>query len=291
MVKLVNFFEFSSLNQLRQLMGAELVKEFKFDTGISLLGEDFIKRLDGDGVEIESLDEIDLFRHDKTLACKGQRVLIYIRDVNIYGEDRELPKYHISSCRTLVDMWRKKRSERYVIQNREDGVFQVRITKDGQTKVRHEKLNVCRNCLTNLNWQDYSEREKSHKNRIVADFLIAEFFKKFPKSLLSVTPSYDADTAPLNEYPSNWPEISKNAKKKAGYQCQNKSCQIYLAGAHVQYLHVHHIDGQKNNNKKYNLKVLCVKCHANEPSHGHMKSTRDYKQFLSLYAQIKKNKF
>ncbi|GAN30968.1 hypothetical protein [Legionella pneumophila] len=37
------------------------------------------------------------------------------------------------------------------------------------------------------------------------------------------------------------------------------------------------------------LKVLCVKCHADEPNHGHMKHGRDYKQFLRIYEQVKQN--
>ncbi|MDI9844516.1 hypothetical protein QM435_05035 [Legionella pneumophila] len=287
MVKLVNFFEFSALNNLRHMMEAELIKEFKFDTGISLLDEDFIKRLGDDGVEIDSLDEID-FRSDATLGFRGQRVLIYIRDVSAYRHEISLPKFHVSTCKTLVDMWQRKRSERYVLYQRENGIFQINLMRDGKVDVRQEKLNVCRNCLDNLNWNNYSEN-KLIRNKIVDEFSISQFFEKFPKSLLSVTPSHTADTAPLNDYSTNWTHISKEAKRKAGYKCQNSNCQIDLAGAYSQYLHVHHLDGQKNNNRKQNLKVLCVKCHADEPNHGHMKHGRDYKQFLRIYEQVKQN--
>ena len=286
MNKLVNFFDFASLNQLRYSMGADLVQEFKFDSGISLLDDDFITRLDGEGIEIDGLDEID-FRGDKTLGYKGQRVLIYIRDVGSYREDVSLPKFHISTCDTLVKMWKRKRAERYVLYRRENGIFQVNVIRDGKTDVRHEKLDVCRNCLTKLNWNDYGDN-KLLRTQIVSEFSISEFFETFPKSLLSVKPTYDADNAPLNDYTTSWNQISKEKKRKAGYRCTNNSCGVSLTGSYSQYLHVHHIDGQKNNNKQYNLKVLCVRCHANEPSHGHMKSGPDYKRFLSIYAQLNK---
>lgn len=266
-------------------MGAKLVKEFKFDTGISLLDEDFISRLDGDGIEIDGLDEID-FRNDKTLGYKGQRVLIYIRDVPLYGEEVNLPKFHISTCETLVGMWKKKRADRYVLYRRENGVFQVNILKNGKIDIRQEKLNVCKNCLKNLNWDDYCE-DKRLRNKIVSEFSIAAFFEKHPKSLLSVKPSYDADTAPLNDYPDNWNEISKNVKRRAGYRCEQSFCRVELTGRYNQYLHVHHIDGQKNNNKMHNLKVLCIRCHASEPNHGHMLISREYKQFNLIYDQLK----
>ncbi|WP_173236246.1 HNH endonuclease [Legionella antarctica] len=285
MDKLVNFFDFASLNQLRHSMGADLIQEFKFDSGILLLDDDFISRLDGDGIEVDGLDEID-FRGDKTLGYKGQRVLIYIRDVSPYREKVSLPRFHISTCDTLVKMWKRKRAERYVLYRRENGIFQVNVIRDGKIDIRHEKLNVCRNCLTNLNWNSYSD-EKPLRNKIVSEFSISEFFETFPKSLLSVKPRYDADNAPLNDYTASWNQISKEAKRKAGYRCTNEPCGVSLTGNHSQYLHVHHIDGQKNNNKKYNLKVLCVRCHGNEPSHGHMKLSQDYKRFISMYDEIK----
>ncbi|PJE05552.1 MULTISPECIES: HNH endonuclease signature motif containing protein [Legionella] len=289
MVKLVDFFNFAPLNKLRHSMVAELVQEFKFDTGISLLEDDFIKMLDGDGIEIESLEEID-FRGDKTLGYKGQRVLIYIRDVHSFREEIRMPKFHISTCDTLVTMWKKRRSERYVLYRKENGIFPVNIFKAGKADIRHEKLNVCRNCLTNLNWNNYTQKRHA-RDSLVSEFSIAKFFEIFPKSLLSVKPTYDADNAPLNDYTANWNEISKDAKRKAGYRCENTICRIDLTGRHSQYLHVHHIDGQRNNNKKHNLKVLCVKCHAHEPDHGHMKSGQDYKKFVAMYEDLKEQNY
>lgn len=266
-------------------MGAELVQEFKFDSGISLLDDDFISRLDGDGLEISSLDEVD-FREDKTIAYKDQRVLIYIRDVSPYKEEIKLPKFHISTCDTLVAMWKIKRAERYVLHRRENGIFQVNIIKSGTTDVRQEKLDVCRNCLTNLDWNNYY-KDRESRNRIVEEFSIAKFFETFPKSLLSLKPTFDANTAPLNNYTPCWNQVSKEARKQADYRCTNNFCRVRLTGSRSQYLHVHHIDGQKNNNEKYNLKVLCVKCHSEEPGHEHMKSGQDYQRFITLYDEIK----
>jgi len=283
MKKLVNFFESLSFNQLRSSMRADLVQDFKFDSGILLLDDDFISRLDGDGIEIESLDEID-FRDDKTLGYNGQRVLIYIRDVSPYRDREEinLPKFHISTCSTLIQMWHRKRAERYVLYRRENGIFQINFIKDGKVDVRQEKLNVCKNCLTNLDWCNYGG-DRASKKKSFSEFSIAAFFEKYPKSLLSVKPTYDADTAPINDYTVDWNEISKNTKAAAGHQCQNISCRVKLSGKDSKYLHVHHIDGQKNNNAHHNLEVLCIKCHAAEPYHAHVKNSDDYKQFINLF--------
>jgi len=47
------------------------------------------------------------------------------------------------------------------------------------------------------------------------------------------------------------------------------------------YLHVHHRNGQKNDNRDSNLAVMCVACHAEQPMRGHMKFTPDYKAFIA----------
>lgn len=283
MVKLVDFSGFQPFNRLRQEMGADLIQEFKFDSGILPLDEDFLKRLDGEGVEIDSLAEIE-FREDKTLAYRDQRVLIYIRDVNVYRKEIRMPRFHVATCKTLEGMWQKKRSERYVLYRRENGIFQINLMQDSEIDIRHVKLDVCRNCLTQLNWNNYNDENKKGKDNIVAEFSISDFFTKFTKSLLSATPSFDSDTAPLNRYPKDWDIISREIKIKAKWRCENNTCNIDLSDDLLRkFLHVHHIDGQRNNNKPHNLKALCIKCHAEEPHHGHMKvSGGAYEQFLSL---------
>ncbi len=286
MVKLINFFDAPYFNTLRQAMKAELIEEFHFNPGITLLEDDFIQKLSGDGLEIQSLDEIE-FRADRTLGYKGQRVLLYIRDISPYGQEVKMPKFHISTCETLIKMWKMKRSERYLLQHKETGIFQVNVMKNNKVEARHERLDVCKNCLNNLNWENYGQN-RHLRNQIFSEFSIAEFFKRFPKSLISVKPMYNADNGPLNDYSSNWQKISRNAKAAAKYRCENPTCQVTLTKNNSQYLHVHHIDGQKHNNSKYNLQVLCLKCHADEPLHDHLKALPEYQRYLSIYSSLKK---
>ena len=65
------------------------------------------------------------------------------------------------------------------------------------------------------------------------------------------------------------------------FKCDN--CQIKLDGAHRKYLHVHHKNGLKNDNSKSNLEVLCIRCHANQPYHAHLKGGHDYKDFADIF--------
>lgn len=283
MDKLVDFLECSSFNGLRQGMSAPLNEGYKADLGISLLEEDFITQLDTTGIEVQDLNEIH-FAEDGTLSFKNQRVLIYIRDINPTRNHFSMPKFHVSSCSTIIDMWSKKRDHRYVLYRGESGYFSLNIIKNNQVVSEQHKLDICKNCLSKLDWENFASETRSNKNKIVSNFSISKFFEIYPKSLLTVKPKYNSDTAPLNDYPLNWSEISDRVRENAGNQCF--SCCVELINENRKYLHVHHIDGQKNNNKQHNLQVLCIKCHAGEPDHGHMKVSNDYREFILLYDNL-----
>lgn len=283
MFKLINFFDMPHLNQLRYEMGAPLAKNFKSRMEITLLDEESIRKLGMEGIDVSNLNEVKP-QKDKTLAYRGQRILVYIRDVNNYRDPKQinLPKFHISYCKTLEKMRNDGRWQRYVIANRDDGYFNVKINNIDKS----EKLDVCQPCLENLGWKDFSIYSMAvhEKQKIVRQFSLPDFFAKFPKSLFSVTPTYTSDTAPINDYSDNWPEISEKIRQERNYTCDNPLCRLQLVHD-KKSLHVHHINGLKNDNSNSNLIVLCIRCHANQPGHSHMKG-KMYEEFIEKYGNI-----
>ncbi|OJU93117.1 MAG: hypothetical protein BGO19_14925 [Acinetobacter sp. 38-8] len=122
---------------------------------------------------------------------------------------------------------------------------------------------------------------ESKKGKAVEHFNIADFFKVYPKSF-HINKHQDNIRTPLNIYSKDWRGISSSVREKSGWICEE--CHINLSAVeHHCFLHVHHKNGQKYNNDRENLEVLCIRCHANEPNHQHLKSNKIYQDFMRIF--------
>ena len=225
-------------------------------------------------VEGLDVDEYEIKVHsDSTLLYKEKRVLVHIRDA--MGHE---PRFHLSNCLTLVEMRRAGKFEKYVVSERDDGYFHVRFNAGS---LEQRKLSVCQNCLDALSWNGFSlGDERNYRYNVVKSFSIKDFFKKYPSSLHPSLPKHGVQSAPLNDYPENWALISSELKRQLGYFCQ--SCNSVVGEINKKYLHVHHINGLKNDCRSENLLCLCISCHADQPMHQHMKNLPEYKEFKNF---------
>lgn len=284
-MKLPNFLHAGDLNSLRLTMGAALSYTFEAKnvyTPIDLPPIAVQLRNEGIDVQFKDIQVLD----DGTLAYKGYRVLLYIRDISNYGDRGSLPKYHLSFCQTLETMRLNARWSRYVVANRDDGEFSInKITEGGKSEIK--KLDICQNCLGKIQWKGFrNDIDRNQRLKFVNNFKLAEFFKVYPRDLFAIQPKHTSDTAPINDYPKNWGDISERFKYRTGYQCEK--CQSHLSGLMSRYLHVHHKSGQKNECEEINLEALCIGCHAEEAMHSHMKSHPDYHEYARLRSAVQK---
>jgi hypothetical protein len=278
---LPSFLNDDFLNSLRTQMGARLSDNFKAEEPVRVIELPEVRRqLLGDGVDVDP-NEVTVLP-DGTFAYRNLRVLVYIRDVASYGDRQSQPRYHLYNCATLEKMRAANRWRRYVVANRDDGLFQVNIIDGNVPKAKSLRLDVCQNCLAALAWNGFSfALAPADRSRRVSGFALPEFFQRFPRDLHLTTPDQSSDTADINTYPHNWHEISEERKRLSGYRCAECSLQLTLRQS--RFLHVHHLNGQKHDCSADNLQVLCVRCHANEPLHGHLKGSPDYREFVALF--------
>jgi hypothetical protein len=275
---LIDFTSDESLNALRKAIGAPLIPWDSSSTWDFLDPLKLRAQLEATG-EIEvPLSDLSL-QKDGTFEIFGKKVLIYIRDQVAGGSY----KFHIANCSTLRKAQQIGRYDRYVVSIRTDGKFKVvEIFGGGSWREERDdvKLQVCRNCLHHLDYQEYRSRYHQ-RDRIQSKFTVENFFAVY-KNTKIIQPKYTDATAPINAYTSDWPAISEAARSKSRYRCEG--CNLDYSSRHLRkFLQVHHRSGVKYDNSSTNLEVLCIGCHAEEPAHQHMKSLPDYREWKVLF--------
>jgi len=238
----------------------------------SLEAPDFMIQLGETGIEID-LEEVEGTKNG-LLSYKGQHVLLYIKDTRqdrhtLLHDPEASRKFHIADkCSTLERMREDNRYDRYVVTNRTDGFFLVDAEDylSGETDEIEAPLKVCRNCLRELNYEQYDRQMPSQKKEIWRSFSIGDFFDAHTTDFL-VKPKYTDATYPSGGYTNNWVETSLKFREAANWSCQR--CRVDLS-EHKSFLHVHHRNGVKSDNLPNNLEVLCALCHRDEPAHRQM---------------------
>lgn len=278
--KLPDFLNSALLNGLRHSMDAPLTQSHELK--IIIQGSEFstLEQLRAGIIDI-NIDDIKI-HVDKTLIYKDYRVLLYIRDINSVAGKSTLPKYHLAFCSALEKMTKIHRFEKYVVANGDCGQFKVNFINNG-VETKKVRLNICQNCLDILRWKGFDMQKMSRSTRLslVADFSLQEFFTEYPRDLFAVKPSHTSDSAPANIYSKDWSQISQKIRMLRGLKC--KDCGVILTNNDSKFLHVHHRNGLKYDNNDSNLVVLCIACHAEQPKHGHMKMSPEYKEFMTRY--------
>lgn len=282
-MKLPDFSEHVGFNRLRQQMQAELIT---WDSGVELEPIDINRLLVTSGIDIPP-GEIE-YAPDGTLEYGGRKVVVYIRDQPVYDtsvnidelvDPDPLRRFHVADCSTLEDMRRQNRFDRYVVATRTDGQFIVNFLVGGKIHIKGEKverrLYVCRHCLNKLNYKDYRRAAGYKRDEIQESFDLEPFFEKYGSRIIDKPAGSDI-TDPLNQYPSNWTEISDQKREEVGWKCEE--CGIDLISK-KEFLHTHHINGRRDDTSQSNLVALCSRCHAEKPQHQYLKSISNYKEF------------
>ncbi|HCL3652389.1 TPA: HNH endonuclease [Pseudomonas aeruginosa] len=256
--------DFSELGRLARMIG-DGSAEFRLNNRMGAFeGFDIDETLAGEGIEID-LESIDT--DFNLLSYHGRQVLLYIKDHRAafdaaVADPEGGRRFHIAHCTKLEEMRNSGAfNERYVATNNVSGAFEITDERPGlgERKARVE-LMVCRYCLQKLNYRgatNYDARQKAFR-----DFSLKEFFSDYSSCFLYMPKAWSENTS--LGYTSDWAEISRELREKAGYTCS--SCHVDLS-THQRLCHAHHINRVKTDNRPENLQVLCKDCHRRQPYH------------------------
>ncbi len=258
--------DWSALWKCVEQMGATPV-DFSLD-----IEQQELERIDLQLRKGKEIDLEDLDFSSGVLSYQGRQVLLYIpnqkSDIEkVLIDGSKGRKFHVTDCKTLVDMRTKGKYESYYATNDLSGEFDVHgIDSFGRKRTGRVRLDVCMNCLDKLGYKGFDQKQPySKKKQIVREFSIEEFFSIY-SSLFAYLPQGIVQRNSAG-YTNDWPHISAEYRRKVGYRCEQ--CGIDLS-QHRKLLHVHHKDRVKSNNRQGNLIALCADCHKKEPYHEHM---------------------
>lgn len=268
-----NFYDDYGFKILRRKMGIkdgeyakfEGLKVNKYGYKLTPVQIEIIKT--GGDVDI-SLEQLDFTEEDPILRVGRVNVVLYVRDQ--YYPNKHPYKYHIAWCDTLEERKKDKKIDRYVITRKNDEFFNVnkfdRNTHKLLKKNSKEKMEVCRNCLRKLDYEGYKSvgYNQNKKDAIYNRFSIEKFLEE-DKRVKNYIPKdiklHTHYTQPINEYTSNWRNVSKRYREKVKWKCEECGKDF---STNKSELTVHHINSSKYDVSNKNLKALCIKCHEKE---------------------------
>jgi hypothetical protein len=190
-VKLPDFRDFESFNELRQKIGTEELGYFElFDPVVHLTGSER-SALDSPGMLLKA-DGLRVLP-DKTLAIKNSRALAYIPDENWYRNHREYPTYHLAWCAQLEAQLTEHPELEYLVTTKiSDDYKLLKIRGSGEVSLLEHGLVVCKHCLHTLRYRDYDEfrnRRRGYSQKVLNEFGLKDFFRFYQQYPLSFAKS------------------------------------------------------------------------------------------------------
>ena len=244
------------------------------------------------GVDV---DEKDLVRggseafYDVSESGEIRRVIVYITqqigprgylktEEDLFNQEK-FHKFHLFYCSTI----KSYKLKRYRKTTRSDNRFRYHLIWnnqeiDAEGAVAGRELRLCKNCWSLLENLALELDEIGTFN----SFNLEEFIKS-GVTVGGLSPSsYLPEVGDrLRLYPDDWDEISRSVKERRNWECEE--CGISLKTSEFRrFLQAHHKDGDPSFNTLGNLQVLCIRCHAEQPMHGHIKHDPAYKRFCEI---------
>ena len=213
---------------------------------------------------------------------QNRKAVFYIWDAYNYRRRwRTEPKYHVVNCEKLQEMQEKNRFNQYRAARPTNGKFPVKPSSSGEPS--RLKLILCQFCLIQLKAQ-YGKGVFPGNPQ---EFPLEDWFETFGYN--EESDQVEFPEGPFDYSSKAWRKRSSTCRENAHWTCEQ--CGIDLKD-NRHFLDAHHKWGTKFNNPE-DLKALCIRCHAEQPGHGHetLKYDSRYQEFMKKYGSVLPSEF
>ncbi len=234
------FYKFDRLKTMLHTMGIEVGEAAAWSPvgTIEVLPEDI-------GTKIKFEDNGIFYFDDNGVKHQG---FMYKRNFYFHDYGESMPKFHVRFCQTLQfygkDAYRFANNEPIKVFARDRGM---------RHEVEVSGLQLCGYCSQILASKFESEIHNS------TDFV--ELLKQTEN--ISSNESEEVD---IFGYTKNWEQISQAFRHIHQFTCEHCSIQI-TEPLEQHFIHTHHKNGNKIDNREVNLECLCIRCHSEVDSH------------------------
>ena len=184
-----------------------------------------------------------------------------------YQGQTNKPKFHVCKCKAIDNFGR----ESYRFANAEP----IKVySRNARKEVMVEHLELCGYCKKMLIISE------ALRVRDSTDFVA--LLKEAGEVKEPIEEEVD-----IFGYVKNWEQISLDFRRRHDFTCAR--CGVTVnEGFDYQYIHTHHLNGNKLDNKESNLECLCIQCHAEvDDTHrkNFSKGAKKYmlQEFISKY--------
>ena len=199
-----------------------------------------------------------------------RQVFLYKKDYRLeqYGK----PRFHICKCKVIDEFISIGRFKQHYVRANSEPVPVIDLD-NGRRLVEINALPLCGYC-----------REIIRGYKAINT---TEFVELLRSANGDQQEEHEGVELDLFGYTKDWDAISKKYREKHQYTCEK--CGLRIDDVYDrQYMHVHHMNGDKLNNRESNLQCLCLYCHAHVDAHHKERLTSGankyiYEDFLNKY--------